>query len=95
MSESSSPAVVIHYCRACGFDVPAERIAEAVRRELGLTVECRAGWWGCFRIEAAGREIFNRWKSRGWLGRIGFGHTPEPNDVIEMLRRIGDAKTAE
>lgn len=86
MSESSPPDIVIHFCRTCGFGVPAEQAAEAVRRELGLAVECRPGWWGCFRIEVHGREIFNRWKSRGWLGRLGFGITPKPCDVVEMLR---------
>ena len=86
MNSPSTSDVVIHYCRTCGFGFPAEQIAAAVRRELGLVVECRPGWWGCFRIEAWGREIFNRWETRGWLGRLGFGHTPGPSEVVELLR---------
>jgi predicted Rdx family selenoprotein len=88
MSESTPPEVIIHYCRTCGFGVPAEQIAEAVRREFGLSVECRPSWWGCFRIESSGCELFNRWKSRGWLGRLGFGHTPAPAEVVEQLRSL-------
>ncbi len=78
--------VVIHFCRTCGFGTPAEQIAEVVRRELGLTVECRPGFWGCFRIECDGREVFSRWKTRGWLGRLGCGRTPTANEIVERLR---------
>ncbi len=80
------PQVVIHFCRTCGFDRPAEQIAEALRHELGLTVECRPGFWGCFRIERDGQEMFNRWKTRGWLGRLGCGRMPPPGEIIELLR---------
>lgn len=80
-------SVVIHFCRTCGFEKPAEQIANAVRRELGLTVECRPGFWGCFRIELGGREVFNRWKTRGWLGRIGCGRTPTATEIVNLLRR--------
>ena len=79
-------SIVIHFCRACGFDRSAERIAEALRRELGLSVECRPGFWGCFRIERDGQEIFNRWKTRGWLGRLGCGLTPTPKEIVDLLR---------
>ena len=82
-----SSRVVIHFCRTCGFGPPAEQIAEAVRRELGLTVECRSGFWGCFRIEHDGQEIFSRWKTRGWLGRLGCGRTPTASEIVELLRR--------
>ena len=78
--------VVIHYCRTCGFDKPAEQIAEALRHELGLTVECRPGFWGCFRIEQAGQVLFSRWKTNGWLGRLGCGRTPTIAEIVELLR---------
>ena len=79
--------VVIHFCRTCGFEKPAEQIAAAVRRHLGLTVKCRPSFWGCFRIEHDGREIFNRWKTRGWLGRLGCGRTPTAVEVVELLQQ--------
>ena len=79
--------VDIHFCRTCGFGPPAEQIADVVRRELGLTVECRPGFWGCFRIEHDGQEIFNRWKTRGWLGRLGCGRSPTSAEVVELLRQ--------
>ena len=80
-------AVVIHFCRTCGFDKPAEQIAEALRRELGLTVECRPGFWGCFRIEQDGQEIFNRWRTRGWWGRLGCGRTPTSAEIVELFQQ--------
>lgn len=79
-------SVVIYFCRTCGFGKPAEQIADAVRRELGLSTECRPGFWGCFRIEHDGQEIFNRWKTRGWLGRLGCGRTPSPEEIVALLR---------
>lgn len=79
--------VIIHFCRTCGFGLPAEQIAEAVRRELGLTVECCPGFWGCFRIEHDGQAIFNRWQTRGWLGRLGCGRTPTSAEIVELLKR--------
>jgi predicted Rdx family selenoprotein len=81
-----SARVVIYFCRTCGFGKPAEEIAGVVRRELGLTVECRPGFWGCFRIERDGQEIFNRWKTRGWLGRLGWGRSPTAEEIVELLR---------
>lgn len=78
--------VVIHYCRTCGFDKPAEQIADALRRELGLSVECLPGFWGCFRIERDGQVFFNRWKTNGWLGRLGFGRTPNATEIVDLLR---------
>ena len=53
---------------------------------LGLTVECQASYWGCFRVELDGTEIFNRWKTRGWLGRLGFGREPSAEEIISQIR---------
>ena len=82
-----SSQVVIHFCRTCGFGPLAEQIAAAVRRELGLTVECLPDFWGCFGIEQDGQEIFNRWKTRGWLGRLGCGRSPTSAEIVELLRQ--------
>ena len=82
-----SSQVVIYFCRTCGFGPPAEQIAAEVRRELGLTVECRPDFWGCFHIEHDGQEIFNRWKTRGWLGRLGCGRSPTSAEIVELLRQ--------
>lgn len=83
MSESNS--VVIYFCRTCGFGEPAQQIADVLRETFELSVECRPSFWGCFRIELNGRELFNRWKTRGWLGRLGFGRTPTTDEVIELV----------
>lgn len=79
--------VTIHYCPPCGLREPAERIAEALERELSLGAELREGFWGTFRVEYGGDEIFNRWKDRGWLGRIGFGKVPRPEEIVTLIRQ--------
>jgi predicted Rdx family selenoprotein len=79
--------VLIHYCSTCGFRKPAERIAAAVTQSLSLRCELRKAFWGTFRIEYDGREIYNRWKSGGWLGRLGLGKNPRPEEIVELLRR--------
>lgn len=78
--------VRIRFCRTCGFGPPAEEIAAVVRRELGVHVVCLPGFWGCFRVEHEGHEVYNRWKTRGWLGRLGFGRTPTPAEIVALLR---------
>ncbi len=77
--------VTIHYCRLCGFASHAEAIARAVDEELGLATELREAFWGTFRIESSGCEIYNRWRTRGLLGRLGMGRTPTPGEIVELL----------
>lgn len=82
--------VLIYYCRTCGFGALAQQISDASAREfgntLGMRVDCKSSYWGCFRVEMEGVEIFNRWKTRGWLGRVGFGRTPTREEIIELIR---------
>ncbi len=78
--------VTIHYCRLCGLAPRAEEIAEALQREYQLQCETREGFWGTFRIEYHGEIVFNRWTSRGLLGRLGFGRTPTAGEVVALLR---------
>lgn len=78
--------VRIWYCRTCGFEPLAREIATNIERELGLPTELKSAFWGTFRIDHAGREVFNRWKNRGWMGRIGCGTSPTPNEILELLR---------
>lgn len=78
--------ITIYYCPPCGLREPAERIAEALERELSLGAELREGFWGTFRVECDGEVIFNRWKDRGWLGRLGFGATPTPEEIVALVR---------
>ena len=85
--------VLIRFCRTCGFGVLAEQIAEVLRGELDLVVECRSSYWGCFRVELDGVEIFNRWKTRGWLGRLGFGRTPSSGEVVSLIRKCVSTST--
>ena len=77
----------IIYCPPCGLREPAERIAEALERELSLGAELREGFWGAFRVELGGEVIFNRWKDRGWLGRMGFGAIPTPEEIVNLVRQ--------
>ena len=81
--------VKIHYCRTCGFREQAEAIAEVLNQTLDAKTELREGFWGTFRIECDGEEIFNRWKSRGILGRLGLGRNPLPE---EIARLVGDGR---
>lgn len=90
---TKSPSVVIHYCSTCGFRKHAERIAEHIERELSLPCQLQKGFWGTFRIESDGQEIYNRWKTRGWLGRLGLGHNPQPDEIVARLRQTEQPKS--
>lgn len=79
--------IVIHYCRTCGFLEPAEAIADLLQRDLGLESELQPGFWGTFRIEQDGEVVYDRWRTRGVLGRLGLGRTPEPEEIVELVRR--------
>lgn len=79
--------ITIYYCPPCRLREPAERIAEALERELSLGAEIREGFWGTFRVECDGVVIFNRWKDRGWLGRLGFGAVPTPEEILALVRQ--------
>lgn len=78
--------VTIHYCKLCGLLEPAEAIAAALERECNVKSQLKEGSWGTFRVEHGGEEIFNRWKSCGWLGRVGFGRTPRPDEIVSLIR---------
>ncbi len=82
----ADPDVVIKYCSLCGFKQHADPIAESIEKELGLSAELREGSWGAFQIVHGQDEVFNRWKTRGLLGRLGFGKTPTPEEIVERLR---------
>lgn len=81
-------SVVIHYCGTCGFGTLAARIATAVQQDLKIPCELRPAFWGTFRIESEGREIYNRWRTNGWLGRLGFGRNPQPAEIVALLQGI-------
>ncbi|MBM81058.1 MAG: hypothetical protein CMJ78_10750 [Planctomycetaceae bacterium] len=78
--------VTIHYCKTCGFLDHAQKISSALENELGLQVRLQEGFWGTFRIEMDDSVVYNRWKTRGILGRIGLGRTPTPGEILELLR---------
>jgi selT/selW/selH-like putative selenoprotein len=84
----------IHYCRTCGFRAHAEAIAAALRSELGIESELREGFWGTFRIECDGQTVYDRWRTRGWLGRIGLGRTPTPDEIVALFRRTVPLRAA-
>ncbi|MFG0334088.1 MAG: Rdx family protein [Maioricimonas sp. JB049] len=76
----------IFYCSTCRFRPVAERIAEALKRESGVESRLVEGPWGTFRVEYDGEEVFNRWTSRGWIGRLGLGCKPTPEEIIDIVR---------
>lgn len=86
--------ITIYYCELCHLRVPAEAIAAAVEKEFGLKSELREAFWGTFQIDYNGQEVFNRWKHRGLIGRLGFGRTPKPEEIIKRLRPFLDADRA-
>ena len=81
-------SVSIHYCRLCGFAEHAEAIAEALKTELGLATDLQGAFWGTFRIEWSGQEIYNRRRTRGILGRLGMGRTPTPEEIVLLLTGV-------
>lgn len=88
--------VTIHYCKTCHFERPARAIAEALKLELGIDATLKEAFWGTFRVEHDGQEIFNRWKTNGWLGRIGCGRTPKPPEIVELMStRLDSFKSLE
>lgn len=78
--------VTIYFCPPCGLREPAERIAEALEYHLNLGALLEEGFWGTFRVEIDGEVIFNRWKDRGWLGRLGLGKLPTPEEIVALVR---------
>ncbi len=90
-STKGPPDVVVYYCRLCHLRVPAEDIADAIHQKLGIPVRIAEGFWGTFRIEVNGREVYNRWKAGGWLARIGFGQLLTlDNAVARVQAALGD-----
>lgn len=81
--------MVIHYCPPCGLRPTAVNLAVAVEAATGVTSEIRPGGWGTFRIEYAGNVLFDRWKTRGLLGRIGFGRLPTAEELVALVKQRG------
>ena len=86
--EDVTMSVRIHYCSLCGFAEHAEAIAQAVSAELGLATDLQEAVWGTFRVEWSGQEIYNRWRTRGILGRLGMGRTPTPEEIVLLLTDV-------
>lgn len=78
--------VTIRFCRTCGFREPAEAIAAALQNEFGLQIHLEEAFWGTFQILHGEVEIYNRWKTRGFLGRLGLGRTPAPDEIVALFR---------
>lgn len=82
---------VVYYCKTCHFEEPALAIARELEEQLGIRCEVRRAFWGTFKVELEGREIYNRWKAQGWLGRIGLAKAPQPDEVVSLIRsRLSD-----
>lgn len=82
----------IYYCRTCRFRPVAEQIADALQREFGIESRLVEGVWGTFRVVYGGEEVFNRWTSRGWIGRLGFGRKPTPEEIVTAIRARQNAQ---
>jgi len=87
--------ITIYYCELCHLRAPAEAIAAALQQEFQLKSELREGFWGTFQVLYNDQEVFNRWKHRGLIGRIGFGSTPKPAEIIQRLRPFLAASQAQ
>jgi predicted Rdx family selenoprotein len=83
---ATPPDVVVYYCHLCHLRVPAEDIADAIQKRLGIPARIAEGFWGTFRIEVNGREVYNRWKAGGFLARIGFGQLPTLANAVARVR---------
>ena len=88
-------SVRIHYCSLCGFAEHAEAIAQAVSAELGLATDLQEAVWGTFRVAWSGQEIYNRWRTRGILGRLGMGRTPTPEEIVLLLTDVTGSQPAQ
>lgn len=90
----SQLSVTIYYCKLCKLREPAEAISAALGEQLGVDCTLREGFWGTFRVEVEGQEVFNRWKSRGLWGRLGFGRTPTPTEIVPLVAALLPVQSA-
>jgi hypothetical protein len=90
---ATAPDVVVYYCHLCHLRVPAKDIADAIQKQLGIPARIAEGFWGTFRIEVNGREVYNRWKAGGWLARIGFGQLPTLEGAVARVKAALDIRT--
>ena len=77
------PDVVIAYCQPCGYLKRAQAAAEAVHRELGLSVTLEAGKGGIYEVRVDDEVVLTR--RRGWF--------PAPGDVVEAVRSAAKEKS--
>lgn len=85
---------VIHYCRACGFQKPAEAAAEAIHREFGIESELKTAFWGTFRVEYGVEHVYNRWRDEGFWGYMVFAEPPGPEKIVNLFRARLDPERA-
>lgn len=85
---------VIYYCKTCHYERPSRAIAQALEEQFGIRCEVKPAFWGTFRIELDGREVYNRWKVPGFLGRIGLARAPAPEEIVALVRQaLGSVST--
>jgi len=53
-------AIQITYCKPCGYRARAQRVADALRDQLGVQVELVAGKGGIFEIAVDGKMVARR-----------------------------------
>lgn len=85
---SPPPVVAIYFCETCMFRPPAERVAAELREALGITPTLHHAFWGTFRVVVDGREVFNRWKTCGWWGKLGCGRLPQPGEISQLIQQL-------
>ncbi|MEC3954295.1 Rdx family protein [Nocardia sp. CDC153] len=69
------PAVVITYCKPCGYLKRAQAAATALESELGITPELVAGGGGVFRVAVDGTVVAAK-------SRQGF---PGPDEIVHAV----------
>ncbi|MEU1430366.1 SelT/SelW/SelH family protein [Nocardia sp. NPDC005746] len=73
------PAVVITYCKPCGYLKRARAAADALDTELGIAPELVPGSGGVYRVTVDGQTVATK-------TRQGF---PTPEDIVKAVAEHG------
>ncbi len=82
----------ITYCWPCGYGKLARELADAVQQQHEHRPQLIVGFPGAFRVEANGRVIYDKRRTRGWLGWLGFGRVPTAQEVLSLLEEQSAAE---
>ena len=78
--------ITITYCVECEYLPLAQRLANHIEADLGLTPELAEGHGGIFAASVDGVEVFNNLKQGG--------HVPPDAQIVEMVRQVIEPRPA-